>query len=260
MWEARAPAGDNDKEKTMNARQKKRTAMVVGAALFAAGATAASAQALGAGPASTATVVTADPSLTRSLQAMREEERMARDLYRAFAAKYNGALPFANIATSEQRHFDAVGVLLGRYDVADPAAGRSAGSYANAEVQKLYDAWLAEGKNSLAKAYAVGVKLETADIGDLKDALNAVSAADVKQVYTRLLNASEHHVAAFQAAASGDLVPGAMARGGMGPGAQPGTGMGQRGMGPAGRNGAGAGRMGPGMGGQGVCPYATQTS
>lgn len=241
----------------MNARQKKRTAMVVGAALFAVGATAASAQALGAGAASTATVAAADSSLTQSLQAMREEERMARDLYRAFAAKYDGALPFSNIATSEQRHFDAVGVLLDRYDVADPAAGKGAGSYANAEVQKLYDAWLAEGNGSLAKAFAVGVKLETADIGDLKDAINAVSAADVKQVYTRLLNASEHHLAAFQAAASGDLVPGAMGRGGMGPGAEPGTapGMGQRGTGPAGRIGGG-----PGMGGQGVCPYATQTS
>lgn len=187
---------------------------------------------------------------------------MARDLYRAFAAKYDGAQPFTNIATSEQRHFDAVGVLLDRYDVADPSAGKSAGRYADPEIQKLYDAWLAEGNGSLAKAYAVGIKLETADIGDLKDAINAVSAADVDQVYTRLLNASEHHLAAFKAASTGDLVPGAMGRGGMGPEAQQGTapGMGQRGMGHAGRTGAGAGQGGPGTGGPGVCPYTTPTS
>lgn len=236
----------------MNTRQKTRTAIALGAALLAAGATAASAQALGSGAQTTGTGAQATPTLAQSLQTMREEERMARDLYRAFADTHDGALPFAAIAASEQRHFDAVGTLLDRYDVTDPSAGKSAGTYADAEIQKLYNTWLAEGKASLAKAYAVGVDLEKADIGDLKDAISAVSAADVKQVYTRLMNASEHHLDAFEAAPSGNLVPGTMGRGGMGQAGRvnPGPGYGSQGMG------------GNGMGGQGTgtCPYTAPTS
>lgn len=45
----------------------------------------------------------------------------------------------SRITKSEDRHYDAVGVLLDRYGVSDPSAGRSAGSYAFPEIQKVYD-------------------------------------------------------------------------------------------------------------------------
>jgi len=41
---------------------------------------------------------------------MREEEKLARDVYDALDGY---GQPFANVQTSEQRHFDAVGGLLG---------------------------------------------------------------------------------------------------------------------------------------------------
>ena len=191
----------------MNTTWRNRTAVIAGAALILAGGAAVSAGASTV-TSTTAVVATAsaiDTATAKRLAFSREEERMARDLYRALADTYDGALPFSRIVNSEQRHYDAVGALLTRYGVTDPAVGRTAGSYADATIQKLYDGWLAEGKTSLAAAYGVGVALEKRDIADLKTAIAATSAADVKQLYTNLLKASEHHLAALVAQAEAFL-------------------------------------------------------
>ncbi|MFY2858810.1 DUF2202 domain-containing protein [Mycobacterium sp. THU-M104] len=65
---------------------------------------------------------------------MREEERLARDLYRRFHQAWDVPI-FANIAASEQRHYDAIGRLLKRYNVPDPSAGKPPGVYADTELQ-----------------------------------------------------------------------------------------------------------------------------
>ena len=134
----------------------------------------------------------------------------------------------------------------------DPAAGQKPGSYADATIQQLYDGWLADARLSLDAAYDVGVALEKRDIADLKDTLAMDLPADVSRVFTALLNASQHHLAAFQAAADGQVLGTQDGRGpGYGPGNGPGNGMGNGmgyGMGPG--NGAGNGRgfgHGPGM-------------
>lgn len=155
---------------------------------------------------------------TQTLQYMREEERLARDLYAALAQQHDGARPMSMITTSEQRHYDAVGTLLTRYGVSDPSAGRAAGGYTYPELQKAYDAWLAKGKTSVNAAYQVGIELEKADIADLEKAIAAATDADVKQVYTSLLKGSNNHLDAFEAAASGKTV-------GAGAGMQDGQGM-----------------------------------
>ncbi len=176
----------------------------------------------------------------------REEERVARDLYRALADKYNNARPFSNIVTSESRHFDAVGVLLQRYGIADPSAGKPAGKYANAELQRLYDQWLAQGSTSLAAAYQVGVALEKRDIDDLKRILGQAGLpTDVTRVYRQLLAGSENHLAAYTAAVSGAAAgTGYPAQQGRGAGA----GMGGRGAGQGAGSGAGMGGRGAGQG------------
>lgn len=133
----------------------------------------------------------------------RDEERMARDLYAAIAARYDNAIPFSTITKSEQRHFDSVGVLLTRYGVTDPATGKAVGVYANADIQKLYDSLLAQSKVSLTEAYKVGVAVETRDIADVKDAINTATQADIDRVYTNLLNGSEMHLKAFTDATNG---------------------------------------------------------
>jgi hypothetical protein len=132
-----------------------------------------------------------------TLVAMAQEERLAHDLYAAFAAKYD-AVVFDRIADSENRHLAAVRTLLTRYGVADPTAGRPAGQFSDTAVQATYDKLLAEGQAGQADALRTGVTVEQTDIADLTAALDGLSAPDVTQVYTQLRMASQHHLAAFQ--------------------------------------------------------------
>lgn len=180
----------------------------------------------------------------------REEERMARDLYLAFADDYaegsEARQPFAMIASSEEQHFAAIGRLLTAYDLPDPSADLPAGTYADPQIQELYDGWLARGLTSLDEAYAVGVALEQRDIADLEATIDSVDLPDVDAVLQRLLWASERHEQAF-VRASGDQAgswgPGAGrmngeagSLGGMGQGSQMGPGE----MGPGGEMGRGS--------------------
>jgi hypothetical protein len=54
-----------------------------------------------------------------SLLFMREEEKLARDVYNTLSATW-GIQSFSIIASSEQRHMDEIKVLLDRYALTDP--------------------------------------------------------------------------------------------------------------------------------------------
>lgn len=137
---------------------------------------------------------------------MREEERLARDLYRRFYEAW-GVPIFGNIADSEQRHHDAIGRLLKRYGIADPSSGRPPGAYADPDLQRNFDDWLARGLSSVEEAYTVGYELETADIADLSAAFEGSDQPAVRNVYENLRAASDNHLRAFEAAIS-DRAPG----------------------------------------------------
>ena len=185
-----------------------------------------------------AAAVAAEDTLAVDLAYSRDEERMARDLYTLFGQTYDAAI-FDRIAASEQQHFDAVGALLTTHAVADPATGQPAGTYANTDVQELYDQWKAQGLTSVQDAYAVGVALEQTDIADLQGILARDPDADVQRVFTHLLTASQHHLAAFTHAVNG----GTDAAFCNGTGTQPGAPGNGRGMGDGPGMGAGY-RMG----------------
>jgi hypothetical protein len=131
-----------------------------------------------------------------TLAAMAEEEKLAGDLYQAFAARYPDVV-FDRIAAAEDQHLDAVRTLLTRYGVADPTAGRAAGQFASATVQATYDRLLAQGSTGRAAAFAVGQQVERTDIADLDKALSGLTAADVTRVYQHLQAASRQHLVAF---------------------------------------------------------------
>lgn len=131
---------------------------------------------------------------------MREEEKLARDVYQFFYEKWNLRI-FNSIATSEQRHFDAIGRLIERYGLVqiDPAKDRGPGSFEDEHLQYLYDDWT-QNVESVWGALKVGEFIETQDIADLKDAQDATdeNRTDVLRVYTNLLNGSYSHLDAFQ--------------------------------------------------------------
>ena len=130
-----------------------------------------------------------------SLLYMREEEKLARDVYNAFYTRY-GLRVFSNIATSELAHMDAVLTLLNRYGLADPAAA-APGVFNNDDLQALYDDLIDQGNASLTAALQAAVLIEETDIADLQDGLALTSHADLRAVYTNLLRASQNHLRAF---------------------------------------------------------------
>ncbi|WP_431947556.1 DUF2202 domain-containing protein [Micromonospora marina] len=132
----------------------------------------------------------------RILAAMAQEEKLAQNLYAAFGNRYD-SMVFDRIAYSETQHLTTVRTLLQRYDVTDPTAGTTDGTFSDPAVQATYDELLAEGNASQTAALGVGKKVEQTDIADLRAALTGLSAPDVTQVYTSLLAASERHLAAF---------------------------------------------------------------
>lgn len=133
---------------------------------------------------------------------MREEEKLARDVYALHAASGTAAGTFGNIQASEQQHFDRMGALLAAYALADPAAGRPAGSYADPSLQALYDTLVAQASGGGAAALAVGAEIEEVDIVDLDTALAATPMSDAKNVYEQLQRGSRNHLRAFHAALS----------------------------------------------------------
>lgn len=148
-------------------------------------------------PAVTAEKGTLTAGQQATLAAMAQEEKLAHELYVAFAARYD-AVVFDHIAAAETRHLTAVRTLLDRYGLTDPTAGKPAGQFSDPAVQATYDRLLAQGQAGQTAALQVGQQVEQTDINDLRAALNGLTAPDVRQVYTQLLAASEHHLSAFQ--------------------------------------------------------------
>ena len=129
-----------------------------------------------------------------NLMHMREEEKLARDVYNKFYELYNMPV-FRNIAISEQRHMDAVLNLITGYGLTDTVAGKGPGEFTPA-FQPLYDELTAKGTN-LTEALKVGVEIEELDIADLEKAIDATEVPNLLRVYNNLLAASRNHLAAF---------------------------------------------------------------
>jgi len=137
-----------------------------------------------------------DDTEAEGLLFMREEEKLARDVYITLYDLWGTAV-FDNIASSEQTHMDAIKTLLDRYSLEDPAAGQGVGEFTNPDLQALYDQLVAQGSQSLVEALRVGAAIEEIDILDLQEYIAQTDNADLQQVYQSLLQGSENHLRAF---------------------------------------------------------------
>ena len=160
----------------------------------------------------TSTTTTADSSLLDSIEAltptdlsleeeqslifMREEEKLARDVYLFLYDIWDQNI-FLNIAESEQSHTDAVLALIEKYSLPDPAVGNAPGEFQDQNLQGLYDILIARGQASLIDALIVGALIEDLDINDLNLQLQITDNADVILVYNSLLEGSKNHLRAF---------------------------------------------------------------
>ena len=191
-----------------------------------------------------------DTTERATLLSMREEEKLAHDVYVALAAR-TGEQAFLKIAAAEERHGAALERMLTLYGIADSTDGYAVGKFPTAATQKLYDDLLAQGSASRAAAIQVGVSIEKMDIADLKAAIAQTDEAALDRVYGSLLAGSQRHLLAFEHNLTCDAATcGQAGKAGAGKGARAG-------------NGNGTGRVAQGSGrqaGTGACDGTGSTA
>ncbi len=127
---------------------------------------------------------------------MREEEKLARDVYLALYEVW-GIRTFSNIAKAEQKHMDAVGLLIESKGLVDPAADTKKGEFTNPDLASLYTSLVELGSQSPQDALTVGAIIEDLDISDLDAYLLKTEDPYAEIVYTNLLKGSENHIRSF---------------------------------------------------------------
>lgn len=128
-----------------------------------------------------------------SIQYMREEEKLAHDVYTFYAGQYDIPI-FRNISRSETVHQKAIIWLMNTYNIKD-LSKEKAGEFNNRELQKMYND-LTKG-TTLIDALEAGALVEEHDIQDLEMYLQKTNNADIQRIYTNLLRGSENHLRAF---------------------------------------------------------------
>lgn len=152
---------------------------------------------------------------------MREEEKLARDVYLTFADMYPDQQVFNQIATqSEQTHTDTIRDKLENYNLPDPNPGAnnlpdSVGLFYGEEWGWYFAEKFAQlvsiGSKSELDALYVGAFIEELDMHDIAICptvmfeagypspcgLNYTDQNDIRNSYTNLISGSENHLRAF---------------------------------------------------------------
>ncbi|MCK9286339.1 MAG: DUF2202 domain-containing protein [Sphaerochaetaceae bacterium] len=137
-----------------------------------------------------------ETTLEEGIIYMREEEKLARDVYLAMYERW-GIRIFANIARAEQRHMDAVAALMKMKDVSDTVGDADVGFFTIPEIKELYTVLVEKGSQSVTDAFIVGATIEDMDIADLEAYISQTEDPDAVLVYSRLLAGSENHMFSF---------------------------------------------------------------
>jgi len=90
---------------------------------------------------------------------MREEEKLARDVYRVLFDQWNKRV-FRNISNSEQRHMDSLAERLSYYQLSDPVVDDSTGAFVNRDLATAYLDLKERGMQSLEDAFRVGAYIK----------------------------------------------------------------------------------------------------
>jgi len=151
---------------------------------------------------------------------MREEEKLARDVYLTLGGKYPELQVFANIVVSEQSHTDAMRDKLIQFDIPDPSTDDSVGVFTGDEFGPFFTATFANltalGNSSPLNALYVGAFIEELDMHDIVDCpiiivetdngigegecgMSYTDAQALIRSYGNLLDGSKSHLRAFVA-------------------------------------------------------------
>lgn len=156
----------------------------------------ASSTALCAGPPGNQNVGELTDAEEATLVFMREEEKLARDVYLSMAEIYDEPI-FDNIAVSEQRHMDTMLSKIELFEVDDPVTDDSVGAFTNPLLAARFDQMVTDGMASVLAAYQVGALIEEMDIYDLGQAIAETNKQTLINAYENLRAASRNHLRAF---------------------------------------------------------------
>jgi len=162
---------------------------------------------------------TLDANEQAHLVFMREEEKLARDVYIVLSTLYPDSPVFGNIDDSEQRHTDAVKEKLMQYNIEDPNTNDNVGVFTGAEYgwyfSEKYEELVNRGQISEFDALYVGAFIEELDMLDINQCPKVIvetrqeitdvsqcgkvytDKPDIKRLYENLLEGSENHLAAY---------------------------------------------------------------
>jgi hypothetical protein len=131
----------------------------------------------------------------KDLLFLREEEKLARDIYVYAFNKYQNNV-FNSISQSEQKHMDNVLSLLNQYAIPDPASTQM-GIFNNADLQSLYNQLKSQVDISASESLKVGATIEELDINDIDDFIANTSNSKLLNVYDKLNCGSKNHIRSF---------------------------------------------------------------
>ncbi len=127
---------------------------------------------------------------------LREEEKLARDVYLTLAERWQ--LPiFSNIARAEQKHMELVFRLIEIYGLIDPVTDDTVGVFSNPDFTFLYDGFIVDGDESLIAALIVGATIEDMDLADLYELMEFTDNRHILLVAHNLAKGSRNHLRAF---------------------------------------------------------------
>jgi len=131
-----------------------------------------------------------------SLKFMREEEKLARDVYQTLYTRW-GVPIFQNIANSEQTHTDKLKALIVTYNIEDPVKSDEIAVFTDPAFTKLYNDLVEYGSQSYENALMVGVEIEELDISDIQEQSALIKKRDILNTYANLLKGSRNHLRSF---------------------------------------------------------------
>lgn len=129
------------------------------------------------------------------LNFLREEEKLARDVYLFSYNKYQSEI-FNSISQSEQKHMDSVLKLMTKYGIPD-SASIEIGVFNNSNLQSLYTALTTQSDISVIEALKVGATIEDLDINDIDDFIINTTKSDLLKVYDNLTCGSKNHIRSY---------------------------------------------------------------
>ena len=137
-----------------------------------------------------------DDTETHHVLFIREEEKMARDVYRVLYEKWGNPI-FSNIVESEQAHMDAMTNLIAFYGIVDPVTSDETGAFTDKDIAGLYSDLVEWGSQSEIDALLAGAYIEEYDILDIWKACEETDEERIQEVYQNLYEGSYNHLDAF---------------------------------------------------------------